>query len=84
MLANHFIREFQTQDQRYIKKMQANKMKNQPHKPPQTNSKVVIPRDPNRLLKPTKNWISKLETTKETNMNNIHNGNLNLNSIQRL
>lgn len=79
--ANKLIKQFRSQDDVYIEKkrlllnMRDTRAKSEERviKP-----KVIAPRDPERILKPTKNWLSKLkdqdqESVKKLSVYNIQN-----------
>ncbi|CAG9859731.1 unnamed protein product [Phyllotreta striolata] len=58
--ANKLIKEFQTRDDLYILQMKNSKNQHQAQKPSRSKSTQLVPRDPERLFKPTRQWINRL------------------------
>lgn len=74
--ANKLIKQFQSQDDIYIQKKKILTTKDSANSEEIRKSKVIAPRNPERVLKPTKNWLSKLkqeEPIKEVSVCNIRN-----------
>lgn len=59
--ANKLIKQFQSQDDIYIQRKRLMNVKERANSEERRKSKIIIPRDPERVLKPTKNWLSKLK-----------------------
>ncbi|RZB39751.1 coiled-coil domain-containing protein 112-like, partial [Asbolus verrucosus] len=63
--ANHMIKRFQAQDDIFIVKMKHNKLKEK-NEVKRSKSSYIANRDPERILKPTKQWL--LRTSKDNFM----------------
>lgn len=63
--ANRLIKQFQSQDDVYIQKKKTLHVKGRTKSEERIQPKVVAPRDPERVLKPTKNWLCKLKHEQE-------------------
>lgn len=60
--ANKLIKEFQSQDDAYVQKKKILNMNRDRAKSEEIiQPKINVPRDPSRVLKPTKNWLSKVK-----------------------
>ncbi|EFA06087.2 coiled-coil domain-containing protein 112 [Tribolium castaneum] len=55
--ANKRIKQFQSQDDIYIGRMRSSKCTKKTQIPVRSKSSYSVPRDPERLLKPTKQWL---------------------------
>lgn len=60
--ANKMIKQFQSQDDIYIGKMRSNKINKKSENPLRSKSSYAVSRDPERIHKPTKQWL--LRTSK--------------------
>lgn len=60
--ANKLIKQFQSQDDVYIQRRRSVNVKNRTKSEEKLRPKIDMPRNPERLLKPTKNWLSRLNT----------------------
>ncbi|KAJ3648821.1 hypothetical protein Zmor_020594 [Zophobas morio] len=60
--ANRMIKQFQTQDDLFIAKMRSTKLKEENQNKKRSKSSYLVDRDPDRVLKPTRQWL--FRTTK--------------------
>lgn len=64
--ANKLIKQFQSQDDVYIQRKKILHLRDRARSEETIRPKITAPRDPERLLKPTKTWILKLKQDQES------------------
>lgn len=69
--ANKLIKLFQSQDDIYIQKKKMLNMKDRRNNEDVVKPKVIAPRDPERILKPTKNWLLKLKPAEDNSTGKV-------------
>lgn len=78
--ANKLIKQFQSQDNVYVERKKLLHLKERTKSEERVKPAVVARRDPDRILKPTKNWLLKLKSESENREGPI----CNIKNIERL